>query len=84
MTGPEHYREAERLLAQDRAEGLEGTYFFRPESLAAAQVHATLALAAATAMQAGVDGCEPGMDPAEYDAWCSAAGVHAAMGGGPR
>lgn len=49
MTGPEHYREAERLLAESAVNGSEGTYFVRPESLAAAQVHATLALAAATA-----------------------------------
>lgn len=37
MTGPQHYREAERLL--------NGT----PEEIAEAQVHATLALAVATA-----------------------------------
>lgn len=36
MNGPEHYREAERLLS------------LGPGVLAAAQVHATLALAAAT------------------------------------
>ncbi len=39
MSGPEHYREAERLLAKSLG----------PLTLAAAQVHATLALAAATA-----------------------------------
>lgn len=37
MTGPEHYKEAERLLGTD----------YPPET-AKAQVHATLALAAAT------------------------------------
>jgi hypothetical protein len=37
MTGPEHYKEAERLLNGD------------PLDQQAAQVHATLALAAATA-----------------------------------
>ncbi len=37
MNGPEHYAEAERLLSGDELD------------LAAAQVHATLALAAATA-----------------------------------
>lgn len=46
MTGPEHYREAERLLnfaasPAGEAEGVERT-------VAAAQVHATLALAAVT------------------------------------
>lgn len=45
MTGPEHYQEAERLLA-----GAAG-YFdqIEPNRIALAQVHATLALAAATA-----------------------------------
>lgn len=50
MTGPEHYREAEALLDSVESRG------FGPEPdhiqaawLAAAQVHATLALAAATA-----------------------------------
>ncbi len=48
MTGPEHYREAEELLAyaQDKTE--YGSDIERYH-LAAAQVHATLALAAATA-----------------------------------
>lgn len=50
MTGPEHYRQAERLLAEAAVEGAEGIYFVRPENLAAAQAHATLALAAATAL----------------------------------
>ena len=50
MTGPEHYAEAERLLALAERHGSGATY--GPEwtlTLAAAQVHATLALAAATA-----------------------------------
>ena len=51
MNGPEHYREAERLLAEVR-KGYEvgPTMSYQPEScaLAEAQVHATLALAAAT------------------------------------
>ncbi|MER6103648.1 hypothetical protein ABT115_15320 [Streptomyces sp. NPDC001832] len=38
MTGPEHYREAERLVKDE---------YRTAESIAAAQVHATLALAAA-------------------------------------
>lgn len=50
MTGPEHYREAELLLksAADNflRDGNAGS------ALAAAQVHATLALAAATIEQA--------------------------------
>jgi hypothetical protein len=50
MTGPDHYAEAERLLALAERHSSGATY--GPEwtlTLAAAQVHATLALAAATA-----------------------------------
>jgi hypothetical protein len=47
MTGPEHYREAEQLLEQARASDVGGD--MERYSVAAAQVHATLALAAATA-----------------------------------
>ena len=50
MTGPDHYAEAERLLALAERHSSGATY--GPEwtlPLAAAQVHATLALAAATA-----------------------------------
>lgn len=55
MTGPEHYREAERLIAMARDHGHEiggilyrGTQIVPPLILADAQVHAILALAAAT------------------------------------
>ncbi|NEA40918.1 hypothetical protein [Streptomyces sp. SID11385] len=75
MTGPEHYREAERLLADARHEGPDGVAYIRPENIAAAQVHATLAQAAATAMQAAVEGSEPGMSSQEFTAWYDAAGV---------
>ena len=44
-TGPDHYRRAEELLARDRP--LTG------KMLATAQVHAMLALAAATALVGG-------------------------------
>ncbi|MFF4595296.1 hypothetical protein [Amycolatopsis sp. NPDC001319] len=50
MTGPEHYLEAERLVASTSMRDL------LPEDankLAAAQVHATLALTAATIASAG-------------------------------
>lgn len=68
MTGPEHYREAERLLAEadetrpmtstevqarlDRREALvhRDIGAIRAELAERAQVHATLAVAAATAM----------------------------------
>ncbi|MEH0428806.1 hypothetical protein QBB34_21225 [Streptomyces stelliscabiei] len=85
MTGPEHYREAERLLSHASHESITGTPVthqgmpMRPERQAAliarAQVHATLALTAATAMQAPVDGSEPGMSSPEFQAWYTAAGV---------
>jgi hypothetical protein len=53
MTGPEHYREAERLLIKSykviNRYGEAVTPYFESDTIAAAQVHATLALAAATA-----------------------------------
>lgn len=82
-TGPEHYREAERLA--DRAHFFtygDGADPVVGAALAAeAQVHATLALTAATAMQAAVDGTEPGMGTREFEAWYKAAGVKATKGG---
>ena len=45
VTGPEHYREAERVLAQAHTVDPE----FAAYLVAKAQAHATLALAAATA-----------------------------------
>ena len=82
MTGPEHYREAERLAGMahhwtygDGADPVAGA------ALAAeAQVHATLALTAATAMQAAVDGSEPGMAPQGFLAWYQAAGIKSSKG----
>ncbi len=51
MTGPEHYQEAERMLAVAEGYGIPDQ---RGRDLAAlAQVHATLALAAATAAGRG-------------------------------
>jgi len=48
VNGPEHYREAERLLG--KAQGTGSISIKHAEAYAAlAQVHATLALAAATA-----------------------------------
>ncbi len=52
MSGPEHYREAERLITPttDPASGvIPITVLPSPQMIAVAQVHATLALAAATA-----------------------------------
>jgi hypothetical protein len=66
MTGPEHYRKAEELLGQ--AEELLGTDEPSAATWAVeqAQVHATLALAAATALR-DIDSEEP--------AWVGIAGT---------
>lgn len=54
-TGPEHYREAERLIGEASAalrdQGIDGTAKLMAHRMLcmSAQVHATLALAAATA-----------------------------------
>jgi len=71
VTGPEHYREAERLLklAHHNSWGDGANTVLGAAHAAEAQAHATLALVAVTAMAAPVDGTEPGMSPAEYDAW---------------
>ncbi|HEV2780388.1 MAG TPA: hypothetical protein VGX25_13445 [Actinophytocola sp.] len=85
MTGPEHYRLAEALLtscqlSSDLPEDVE--YYPAKEdgvdtcanALAAAQVHATLALAAATALGSQrVD--DHGMAPADDNAWLAVASV---------
>jgi hypothetical protein len=83
MTGPEHYRQAEYLLRLAHrftyGDGADPTV---GAALATeAQAHATLALTAATAMQAAVDGSEHGMGGPEYSAWYQAAGVKPETGG---
>ncbi|MEV4438206.1 hypothetical protein AB0K09_04175 [Streptomyces sp. NPDC049577] len=81
MTGPEHYREAERLLAAASAWmdadlgwkahlSAEERLAFRSADLATAQVHSTLAVAAATAL---VDETPRGDSFREYRAWLGAA-----------
>ena len=62
LTGPDHYRLAEELLA-DRG-------ILDDVLVGAAQAHATLALAAATAMAGDF-----GHNRAEADAWRQAAGT---------
>ncbi|MEU3261016.1 hypothetical protein ABZ694_25040 [Streptomyces albidoflavus] len=64
MTGPEHYLEAEAHLASAAKNFLRGDD--TTSALVAAQVHATLALAAATALSPG------GPDTASRGAWVSA------------
>lgn len=62
MTGPGHYSEAERLLVHTDRSVVDqfgaGAECAR-QQLAAAQVHATLALAAATALVMGDNGATP-------------------------
>lgn len=75
MTGPEHYREAERLLGEAGHQGAEGVIWVRPENLAAAQVHATLAHTAATAMGSAVEDDIAGLTVEEREAWFAVAGT---------
>jgi hypothetical protein len=78
MNGPDHYREAERLIKGLKTDS--GAVYVEDgndQVIALAQVHATLALAAATAMGAPVDGeADSGLPPQDAKAWNSAAGVN--------
>jgi hypothetical protein len=82
-TGPEHYREAERLLEQSKTWANADTGWKarlsteeriarRMADLAEAQVHADLAKAAATAMGTA---SENGMPRSDFEAWDKVAGV---------
>lgn len=71
-TGPEHYREAERLIkGLTTATGAVYVEDGNEQVIALAQVHATLAAAAATAMS----GTKNGMAPVDFEAWDAVAGV---------
>jgi hypothetical protein len=72
MTGPEHYREAERLIGERRKKR-ERVSPDSGELLAEAQVHATLADAAARALPTVV--LMMG-DNNEVTDWARATGVH--------
>ena len=78
MTGPEHYQEAERLLQPD---GESYNAPARQAKLAEAQIHATLALAAATALGATQiphgSGYFTSMPWRDSEAWQDAMGVEA-------
>jgi hypothetical protein len=65
-SGPEHYREAERIVDLISIDD-----HYRNYHLQQAQVHATLALAAATALSGNAD--LPSMDE---DAWIQAASAY--------
>ncbi|MFF8656765.1 hypothetical protein [Streptomyces huasconensis] len=76
MTGPEHYRAAEELLALaanlDKGDAPQSATDCRTD----AQVHATLALAAATALSAPLDGeTDSGMPQRDAETWWAVAGV---------
>jgi hypothetical protein len=68
VTGPEHYREAERILTEEISLDPSGAEVHRAfaVAVAAAQVHATLALAAATAL---------GTSAAETGTWADISGT---------
>jgi hypothetical protein len=74
MTGPEHYYEAERLLTEQVFRDRPGSTTTRSfeETVAAAQVHATLAVAAATAL---------GTSGTETQAWAEVAAARFSPGG---
>lgn len=71
MTGPGHYTSAEQWLYKAQHEGARGDAETAESCAAIAQVHATLALAAATAMNDG----SGGMGAYDWDAWREAASV---------
>jgi hypothetical protein len=78
MNGPQHYREAERLIKGLKTDS--GAVYVEEgneQVIALAQVHATLALATATAMGAPVDQeADSGLPPQDAKAWNDAAGVN--------
>lgn len=78
MTGPEHYHEAEELA---RIAARHPDADDSPVLAQLATAHALLANAAATAMQAAVDGSEPGMGSLEFHEWYQVAGVKPPKGG---
>lgn len=79
MTGPEHYREAERHLSAAaylrEPDGLPVDPAAAAHHLAMAQVHATLAQAAATALSNPGRGSAVMHVNADSSAWREAAGV---------
>jgi len=74
MTGPEHFKVTEGLLSQ--ATEVEPDSDVERYCLTAAKVHATLALAAATAL-----GAFGSMPLAEYQAWADVCGELEAAAG---
>ena len=71
MTGPEHYEAAGRWLYKAQNKGARGATETAESCAAIAQAHATLALAAATALNPARDGWS---DP-DRAAWRKVAGT---------
>lgn len=69
-TGAEHFREAERLALAAKVADLPYGHLGYTHTIALAQVHATLALAAATALMARTETCWSDKDG---DAWARVA-----------
>ena len=67
MTGPQHYAEAERRLLMAWEE--DSTPERSTQLVAEAQVHATLAVAAATATQTSVAAFGADINHRDVDAW---------------
>ncbi|BBB01017.1 hypothetical protein RVR_8248 [Actinacidiphila reveromycinica] len=67
MNGPDHYREAERRLLMAWED--DSTPERSMQLVAEAQVHATLALAAATATQTSVSAFSADINSRDVDAW---------------
>jgi hypothetical protein len=82
MTGPEHFWEAERLLkAAERGRDDKGP-LDKAQALRAAGVHATLALAAATALQSpGTE--DGGMLVGDLEQWETACALDGGRAGAP-
>lgn len=68
MTGPEHYTKAEQLLTDAATSSRKGEVQSAQLSLAAAHVHATLAQAAATAL----NDAEEGLTQSQRNEWLQA------------
>ncbi|MFD4672380.1 hypothetical protein ACFWNN_21810 [Lentzea sp. NPDC058450] len=83
MNGPEHYAAAQEYLAAAKADGVEPGG--AASNLAIAQVHATLALAAATAMAGSVvtahGAVKTALPAVDGKAWQAVAGVSVQAGG---
>lgn len=77
MTGPEHYLLAENSLTILLHDGHQLSDEARTQVIAEGQIHAALAVAAATALGAGSEG----LIRADEVAWLNAASAHVRPGG---